>query len=705
MIKNQDNSIFIFLVAILVLISNPLFGQNNSGFQYVNPLPNSSYVSINSKIIIRQGGLINYSSINDKLINVIGSKSGVHRGKTILANDKRTLVFTPFIPFQTDEEVTVKLNNGLLTSDGTSAGILNFTFHTCKNPDISIIDNVITSNQTENNKLGSSATIAADTILPSNLPRVVIDASNDPSPGYFFLSATPYLEIVDNEGTPVFYRKVAGSIYDFKLQPNGELTYFLYPVSCYGLNNSYNQVQTFTTADSFSVDVHDLRVLPDGSYYLFGKRNVTMDLSQYGGSPVADIIDGALQGFDSSGNLIFQWDALDHYKITDLDSNDANTNLINAVQDFPHFNSVDFDSDGNLLISARNLDEITKVDRNTGEIIWRWGGKNNQFTFINDSLGFSRQHDVRRFSNGNISLFDNGTFHSIKISSAVEYKLDEENKTATLVRRIYHNNIYTETEGSVQEMANGNRVISWGHNWDPMITEVKPNDSIAIDLSYQYFIDTYRAFKYEWETNLFATNIDSLNFGVVAVGDSLTKQFTVYNPNDSALTINEFFWNNPAFATNIKAPIIIQPKDSLIVPVTFKPEQHGKVNMSFNIRLFANNGSQQMIARQVILSGETDNVSAINSNVNNPDRFMLFQNYPNPFNPSTVIKYELPSESKVSVIVYNLLGQKMKEIVNETESQGYHVVTFDAGNLPSGIYFYRITAGQFSSVKKMLLIK
>jgi len=100
---------------------------------------------------------------------------------------------------------------------------------------------------------------------------------------------------------------------------------------------------------------------------------------------------------------------------------------------------------------CKNLDEITKVDHNTGNIIWRLGGKNNQFTFANDNLGFSRQHDIRRFSNGDISLFDNGEYHPVQVSSAVEYKLDEVNKSANLVRRIYHNNIYTVTEGSVEE--------------------------------------------------------------------------------------------------------------------------------------------------------------------------------------------------------------------------------------------------------------
>lgn len=599
-----NNTLFGVSISIIVLLSNPLSAQNVSGFQYINPLPNSHYISINSNVIIRQGSVICESSINDNLIEAIGTKSGIHTGKIILANDSRTIIFTPFAPFQTDEDVIVNLKAGLLTAAGDNVGELTFKFRTCKNANTIIKEDAPADYRNVNISSKFSSVSVADTTLPSNLPRVTINTSNNPSPGYFFLPASPFLEIVDNEGTPVFYRKVNGHIYNFDLQLDGELTYFIYPISCYGFDSSFNYVRTFTTINGYTVDVHDLRVLSNGSYYIFGKMVVEMDMSKIvnGGDTTAQIITGALQQFDSQGNLIFQWDALSHYNITDVDSE---INLTQHAIDFSHFNAVEIDNDGHLLISARNLDEITKVDHITGDIIWRWGGKNNQFIFINDNLGFSRQHHVRRLSNGDISLFDNGVFHPTPMSSAVEYNLDEINMTSTLVRRIYHNNIFTSTEGSVQEMPNGNRVISWGHNWNPVVTEVKPDNSIAFDLSYRSFIDTYKAFKYQWKTNLFTTNTDSLNFGKITLGDSLIKQFTVYNPHDSAVTINEFFCSDSSFTTNVKVPITIQPKDSLVVPVTLKPARNGTFTVSFNIRNIGQNGYQQMIARQVILLGTT----------------------------------------------------------------------------------------------------
>ena len=88
-----------------------------------------------------------------------------------------------------------------------------------------------------------------------------------------------------------------------------------------------------------------------------------------------------------------------------------------------------------------------------------------------------------------------------------------------------------------------------------------------------------------------------------------------------------------------------------------------------------------------------------------PTRFALYQNYPNPFNPTTTINYQLPTNSFVMLRIYDVLGREVKTLVNERQTAGSHSVKFGATNLPSGVYFYRLSAGSYTSTKKALLLK
>ena len=98
-------------------------------------------------------------------------------------------------------------------------------------------------------------------------------------------------------------------------------------------------------------------------------------------------------------------------------------------------------------------------------------------------------------------------------------------------------------------------------------------------------------------------------------------------------------------------------------------------------------------------------VTGVDDNKYSPVQFSLNNNYPNPFNPSTVISYTIPSASDVQLTIYNTLGQIVKVLENGFRNAGNYSITFSAAELPSGIYFYKIEAGQFSQIKKMVLIK
>ncbi|MCJ7554924.1 MAG: T9SS type A sorting domain-containing protein, partial [Ignavibacteriaceae bacterium] len=85
--------------------------------------------------------------------------------------------------------------------------------------------------------------------------------------------------------------------------------------------------------------------------------------------------------------------------------------------------------------------------------------------------------------------------------------------------------------------------------------------------------------------------------------------------------------------------------------------------------------------------------------------FYLMQNYPNPFNPTTIIKYDLPEDSKVKLIVYDILGNEVAVLVEEEKPAGSYEITFNGEGLPSSVYFYSMQAGDFHQVKKMILLK
>jgi len=98
-------------------------------------------------------------------------------------------------------------------------------------------------------------------------------------------------------------------------------------------------------------------------------------------------------------------------------------------------------------------------------------------------------------------------------------------------------------------------------------------------------------------------------------------------------------------------------------------------------------------------------ITAVNEPPHGPTSFTLSQNYPNPFNPTTTISYDIPKLSYVTLVVYDILGRQVEELVNGEKTSGSYQAVFNASNLPSGVYFYRLQAGAYHDTKKLLLIK
>lgn len=127
----------------------------------------------------------------------------------------------------------------------------------------------------------------------------------------------------------------------------------------------------------------------------------------------------------------------------------------------------------------------------------------------------------------------------------------------------------------------------------------------------------------------------------------------------------------------------------------------------FHVRVTVTSGSQSQTVTKTIYydDGLPKIVYDKEGLMRIPTSLRLYENYPNPFNPSTMVKYDLPEAGAVQIKVYDILGTEVAELVNEIKPAGYHEVEFNAGNLTSGIYFYRIQSGDFVDTKKMILMK
>src|SRR5262249_36090399 len=276
--------------------------------------------------------------------------------------------------------------------------------------------------------------------LPSTVPEFVTTVTGEISPGYTMVSAigcssllpnattaTPAV-IVDSQGRVVWYREVERLVSDWQKQPGGTYTaavnvpdlfsLSLYPAEYQGYDNLGNLIRKWTITGGLLTDNHELRLLPNGEAVLMGFRQRLMDLTTMGGRRDAQVVGNVLQRLMPSGAVVNRWDA---FSTLSLGNVDPHVDLTAQYVDWTHANSIDITLDGNYLISLRHFSQIIKVNANTGEIIWKLGGRDSDFRFVNDPFnGISFQHGGRELPNGHILLFDNGNGHVPPTSRAVE---------------------------------------------------------------------------------------------------------------------------------------------------------------------------------------------------------------------------------------------------------------------------------------------
>jgi len=341
----------------------------------------------------------------------------------------------------------------------------------------------------------SACIVQSNGQLPSSFPTLVVSSNGPVAPGDFIGtlgakgSATNVFNVVlDNSGTPLY------------TTPCKALWRTVTPSGLIAENNTawLLRDETFGVVDTLPAgDGHDFKLLPNGDAVLLENANIPTNLSQIvtGGRPDAVLRSVVFQELDANQKIVFQWRAIDHLAITDsLDYMNV------ASVDWTHVNAITIDPrDNNYLISLRGFCQIIKVSRSTGDVMWRLGGKSNDFTFLgehpeNAPYYFIGQHNIHGLANGDILFFDNGSLQGQgdlpgrTYSRAVQYHIDETNLTATLVWEYRHvPDILTPTEGIVKRFTNGNTYVGWvsaaQQGTGPVLTEVNGSNQVMFELS------------------------------------------------------------------------------------------------------------------------------------------------------------------------------------------------------------------------------
>ena len=454
--------------SFLVFIATALYAQTSNlrsagskeVIVYQSPNNGDTYVQARTTLIIRPDhARVHGHSAADFYFNVRGELSGIHTGKVVISDDKETVIFEPVQPFTLNELITVTLS----ISDEKIISPITYNFRITPLSDEEQLYGLrqlrnyerkeieLFQKEAESKKTNPVIQVSPNDSLPFPIIRIDTLISGKVAPGDVFIGLSgggisKSFGIVDNSGLPVF----KGQNYEFgcssfrKWPKNNMYSYFTTDTIAMGndiqgkgilLDSNFAIIDSFRCGNGLSTNFHEFQLLPNGHVIVIAydqrDTDMTVVLNDPQASKRARVFGGVIQELDLEKRVVFQWSTWDHFNITDATAIPLRAPII----DWVHLNSVELDTDGNLIASFRHLDEITKINRQTGDVIWRWGGKNNKFLFEGDTLPFLQQHDVRRIANGHITVFDNGSqrktmwgdgsYHDTVYTRVLEYELDE----------------------------------------------------------------------------------------------------------------------------------------------------------------------------------------------------------------------------------------------------------------------------------------
>jgi hypothetical protein len=443
-------------------------------------------------------------------VTVTGSRSGRHSGRLRPHPDGRGAAFVPDRPFAAGERVTVDAGMPVAGAGGERSSFV--VARTLAGP----------APPFNKGKEPGDRDVQAFASRPDLQPPAVAvrTASEGDAAGSVFVApkrgATQQGPmILDGAGRLVWFRPLPGDdeAFDFRAQTyRGKpvLTWWQGRVATYKgtgvghiLDTSYRSVATVRAGNGYDLDGHELQLTERGTALVISYLTVPWDLSKLGGRRDGTVEENIVQEIDvESGAVLFEWHALGTIGLGE--SYRPAPRERGKLHDPFHLNSVALDRDGNLLVSARHTNAVYKLDRGTGEILWRLGGKRSSFK-MGKGAEFRLQHDARREADGSITLFDNVAEDLPargRRSRGLVLALDEEKRTASLVREFEHpDGLLSPTQGSMQELADGGAFVGWGGT-QPFFTQFDHGGGVVFDARFRAKgVESYRAYRMPWSAD------------------------------------------------------------------------------------------------------------------------------------------------------------------------------------------------------------
>lgn len=702
---------FITVTSLNLLFIFSAFAQ----FQFISPEPNSLYHNPETNIILKSAQKVNEKSLLPGLVQVAGSVSGEHVCRIVLSNDQRTILLFPAVPFDFNETVEVTVADGFETISGEILAGISFSFkiHPVRTPEsLEAINKAYQHAREEEYGVAPETQSNSSKMPPEcSFPATEITATGNEYAAPVFMRNQRLndnicfaRQIMGNNGDSIYaeFDEMAGI--DFKINLNGYLTYFDKSDSSFAMmDSSFNLVKKFYMGNGYPCDEHDFLVYPDGHAFLmcYDAQIVDMSVIVAGGLVDAVVLGLVLQELDEDGNVIFQWRSWDHLEITDAVDNYVNLTLPEI--DYVHGNSIDIDTDGNLLVSCRHLSSILKINKLTGEIMWQMGGENNDFTFPNETgvNHFFYQHHFRLLPDGNYSMFNNANYQVPQASSAKVYSLNQTTKTATLVWEYVHPKVtgynqsvdyyvYGRAMGNVELLPNGNWLIGWGLLTNthlapfPNITEVDSLGNIVWEMRYtDSTLVSYRAFKF-----------DFIRCGFIA-DSSLVATYVGYDSVDLA-------WDNSNNASSyIFQYRLFGSSDWITIPLTTN-----SISLNGLLQQSVYEWRVQSVCETYNDSSALTAIHVFNTIFNGmPSAHVTgfgLNIYPNPAVGITNLSFMIPESGTFNLLITNLMGEKIfeKEI---TVPKGKSMLSLPLDNWISGMYSVQISNAQ-SVITRSLLV-